>query len=155
MKKVFLTILSVLILSLSLNPTFAADKVPDVNILEHELKPDFLPSVTDIGLSKGEESTAAKTRADKKTQLFIGDLIVTALQFLGAAIVLLIIIYALKMILAFGNEEGTTEAKKALGNLFLGLFIIMLSYSITLFILELTLIPQEIEADIPNRSTSP
>ena len=57
------------------------------------------------------------------------------------------------MVIAFGNEEEITNSKKALGNLALGLLVIMLSYSITLFILDLTLIPQELEGEAQTQQT--
>ena len=131
-------------------------KSENVDFLEDELKPRYLPEITDPKISteqKRSESSDDSQTARKKTERFVGDLIVTALQFLGGAIVLLIIIYAFKMVIAFGNEEEITNSKKALGNLALGLLIIMLSYSITLFILDLTLIPQELEGEAQTQQT--
>jgi len=148
-KKILLSFLTLnLIFFSSLIPQQKAE-ASSVNFLERELKPRYLPEITDPKISTDQERSASgddSQTARKKTERFVGDLIVTALQFLGGSIVLLIIIYALKMVIAFGNDEEIANSKKALGNLALGLLLIMLSYSITLFILDLTLIPQEIQA---------
>ena len=151
----FLAINLIFLSPISLNSNVHAD----VDFLEDELKPRYLPEITDPNISEEKQASTdskedkARNTARKKTERFVGDLIVTALQFLGGAIVLLIIIYAFKMVIAFGNEEEITNSKKALGNLALGLLIIMLSYSITLFILDLTLIPQELEGEAQTQQT--
>lgn len=163
MKKIFLILLTYTLLTVS-NLSFNASLVhaeetnPPVSVdfLEDELRPKYLPTITDPKISEIQEASNQgedSQTATRKTERFFGDLIVTALQFLGGSIVLLIIIYALKMVFAFGNEEEITNSKKALGNLALGLLLIMLSYSITLFILDLTLIPQEIQEARSTQST--
>ncbi|MBT5347001.1 hypothetical protein HOJ01_00535 [bacterium] len=161
LKKIIFSFLAITIIiaSQSYTPTnaFAENKKPaSVDFLENELKPRYLPEITDPKISTQEKRSGSgddSQSARKKTERFVGDLIVTALQFLGGSIVLLIIIYAFKMVIAFGNEEEITNSKKALGNLALGLLIIMLSYSITLFILDLTLIPQELEGEAQTQQT--
>lgn len=162
MKKKLILFTAFILLSLNTNlfnqTSFAQETKPEsVNFLERELKPRYLPEITDPKISESQtrsnDSDDSQT-ARKKTERFVGDLIVTALQFLGGIIVLLIIIYSFKMVIAFGNDEEISNAKKALGNLALGLLIIMLSYSITLFILDLTLIPQEIDASQTQNQTT-
>ena len=158
-KKIIFSFLAINLIFLSLgnlNNNVYASTPDSVDFLEDELKPRYLPEITDPKISTQEQRSGSEEdsqKAVKKTERFVGDLIVTALQFLGGAIVLLIIIYAFKMVIAFGNEEEITNSKKALGNLALGLLIIMLSYSITLFILDLTLIPQELEGEAQTQQT--
>jgi len=123
-----------------------------VAFLDNELKPEFLPSVSDAGESQNKENLP-KANATQKTRIFVGDLIVNSLQILGAAIVFLIILYGFKMVIAFGNDEQIAESKKALGYLVAGFVLIMLSYSITKFILEFTLVPQEIQESTQRSNT--
>lgn len=68
-------------------------------------------------------------------RVVVGNVISIFLGILGMVFLVLIIIAGLKWMTAEGNENQVGEAKTQIGNAVIGLVIIILSYSITQFVM--------------------
>jgi hypothetical protein len=64
-------------------------------------------------------------------------LIQIVLGFMALVAVVVIIYMGVRLIVGLGNEEDLTNLKKIIGRVLLGLFVILLSYTFTVFLLEI------------------
>ncbi|PIR05318.1 hypothetical protein COV56_03455 [Candidatus Kuenenbacteria bacterium CG11_big_fil_rev_8_21_14_0_20_37_9] len=69
----------------------------------------------------------------------IGSIIYGVLGLLGVFFLILIIINGFKWMTAGGNEETVTKTKKALANAAIGVLIILSSYAIAFFVIDVIL----------------
>ncbi len=104
--------------------------------IDPEIKQElnFLP---DVSLQ------SATATPEEKVFSFAGDIIITILQFAGGVAVLFIVINAAKMLLAAGEEDKITEAKTGLLWAIGGLILMILSYTIIEFVVNLGLFVEQ------------
>ena len=82
------------------------------------------------GLSAGQEGNVA---------LLVGDIISAALGFVGVLFMVLIIYGGVRWMTAGGNEEAVSQAKRIIRNATVGLAIVVVSYTLSLFIFDVFL----------------
>ena len=100
----------------------------------------FLDLNEQEGFEGGEISEAF---GDDYTQIdvryFMSNIIKAFLGLLGIIFLVLLVIAGYKYMMAQGNEDQVTEAKKQITQAIIGLVIVMSAYAITVFIIELTI----------------
>ena len=101
---------------------------------------------------KDNKPLTEKTGTERAKTL-IGQVIGIVLQFLIGISVILIIINGFKFITAAGDESKLSEAKKSLGILIAGLFLIFFSYSIVSFVFKTVLFVEELKPILDEQST--
>jgi len=82
----------------------------------------------------GEEAYGASTPKD--VRIVITDTIQIILGLIGVILVVLMIIAGVQYMTAGGNQTTIENAVKRIKNAFIGLIIILLSYAITVFIVQ-------------------
>lgn len=91
-------------------------------------------SVDSIAGSAGYQTTGSGT-----AYTVVGNLIKIALSFLGILFLILTIISGFQWMMAEGNEEAVKKAKSRIKNATMGLFIVVVAYALTYFILDILL----------------
>lgn len=91
-------------------------------------------SIDSIAGSAGYQTTGGAT-----AYTVIGNLIKIALSFLGILFLILTIVSGFQWMMAEGNEEAVKKAKARIKNATMGLFIVVVAYALTYFILDILL----------------
>jgi len=105
----------------------------------------FLPAITQAGVlnealtSVGQTNQEAKLADADNPAFLVGSIIRYTLGILGIIFVILIIYGGFLWMMAGGNEESVGKAKKFITNATIGLIIVILSYAISLFIINVIL----------------
>jgi len=86
----------------------------------------------DVGSAYG--ASAGTPSADSDIRVVISRIIRVVLELLGLIFLVLIIVAGFKWMMAGGDEEKVTSAKKLLTNSVIGLVIILIAFSIATFI---------------------
>jgi len=96
----------------------------------------FLLANQVLALDVGLAPLSSTGLGNKDLRVIIAEIIRVALGFIGAVFLLLLLYGGFIYMTAAGNPEQVEKAKKILKNAVIGLLIILLSYSITYFILR-------------------
>jgi len=126
MKKKFLYILFVFLLIPLFTVTAANDGSYGLNEATRNSNVNSALSVSEIGIGPGTSSGFLATKT--------GNIIGTALSFLGVIFLLLTITGGIMWMTAGGNTEQVTKAKKLITSAIIGLVIVFAAYALTSFI---------------------
>jgi hypothetical protein len=129
-KKILITLLVAIGFWGLTQSTFAAVQLPD------SLRPGNLP---DFDTAEATDPDHPETAATQTIILFVGKMISQVLLFTGSIAIVFVIFAGSNYILAFGKEERIGKAKRGLFWSIAGLFIILLSYSISQGIISIIL----------------
>lgn len=95
--------------------------------LDDNLRPGNLPEAEVVDATDPDNPETAATQT---LILFVGNLISQVLLFVGAIVVLFLIVAGSNYILAFGKDERIEKGKRGMLWAVIGLFTILLSYAI-------------------------
>jgi len=103
-------------------------------ILSLAIAPALAQPVVNVGLNDVTNETGYQE--DVSLTVTIGRIIKIVLGFLGLIVLILFIIGGFKWMVSGGNEEKVAEAKKIMSAAVVGLFIIIIAYAATDFIVK-------------------
>ncbi len=118
------TIISLFLGALILLPTQGA--------LAETTKPAILDKLEKTGKAAQYDTEGDKGNIGTK----VGGIIKAALSLIGILLVLLLLYGGFRWMTAAGNEDQVTEAKNVIKNAVIGIVIILISYSITTFVIK-------------------
>ncbi|NQU77137.1 hypothetical protein HQ544_00395 [Candidatus Falkowbacteria bacterium] len=95
------------------------------------------PALAQPDIGVGLEDVQTQTQySDQELTVTIGKIIKLVLGFLGLIALILFIVGGFKWMTSGGNEENISEAKKLMSAAIVGLFIIIIAYAATTFIIN-------------------
>ncbi|NMC51112.1 hypothetical protein GYA54_00050 [Candidatus Kuenenbacteria bacterium] len=129
LKKNFLTIIIVVLIYFLFASPFVFGNTPVAEAYK------FTNSLGNLAQNAGLTSDPSSPPVQLPT--LIGRIIYYALGMVGVVFLILTIIAGLKWMLAGGNEEAVSKAKKAILDASLGVLVVLASYAITYFIVTI------------------
>lgn len=135
MKKVTLFAVSLLALAIFVPVVSVNASVADTLINGGSQQQPFQTNPYNQGLSELEVPNSYATQS-RDPYTLIGRIIRIALSFLGVGATALMVYAGVMWMTAAGNDEKVSEAKKTLRNALIGLILIMMSYSLTWYVVS-------------------